>query len=146
MDRQLFAQAGRRAGRTAGGVQYGGIERPVLVTAGKQPALRPGQPPIAAQNPQELRREHDVTVLAALALLDPDHHPLPVDIGDLRQNHLGDAQSGSIDRRQRGAAFEAWNGLQEAHDLVGAEHHRQLARLAGIGDALGMASWPSVTP
>jgi hypothetical protein len=117
-------------------MQYGRIERPILVTAGKQPALRPGQPPIAAQNPQELRREHDVTVFAALALLDPDHHPLAVDIGDLQQNHLGDAQSGGIDRRQSGAALETWDGLQEAHDFVGAEHHRQLARLAGIGDAL----------
>jgi hypothetical protein len=30
------------------------------------------QPPIAAENPQQLRREHDVTVLAGLTLLDPD--------------------------------------------------------------------------
>jgi hypothetical protein len=120
VDRHLFAQAGRRAGRTASGVQYGGSERPVVVTAGKQPTLRPGEPPVAAQNPQQLRREHDVTVLAALALLDPDHHPLAVDVRDLQQNYLRHAQSGGIDRRQRGAAFEAWNCLQEAHDLVGA--------------------------
>jgi hypothetical protein len=44
------------------------------------PALWPGQPPIAAQNPQQLWGEHDITVLAALALLDPDHHPLSVDV------------------------------------------------------------------
>ena len=136
VDRHLFAQVGRRAGRTAGGVQYGGIERPVLVTAGKQPALRPSQPPIAAQNPQQLRREHDVTVLAALALLDPDHHPLAVDVGDLQENHFRDAQSGGIDRGQRGAALEARDRFQEAHELVGAQHDRQLARLTRICDAL----------
>ena len=88
VDRDLFAQAGHRAGRTAGGMQYGGVERPVLVTAGEQPALRPSQPPIAAENPQQLWGEHDVTVLAALALLDPDYHPLAVDVGNLQQNHL----------------------------------------------------------
>src|SRR5947209_2971600 len=117
-------------------MQYGGIKRPLLVTAGEHPALWPSQPPIAAENPQQLRREHDVTVLAALALLDPDHHPLTVDVGNLQQNHLGHAQSGGIDRRQRGAALEAWNCLQEAHDLVSAQHHRQLARLARIADAI----------
>src|SRR5262249_39701927 len=35
-----------------------------------------------------------------------------------------------------GAAFEARDSLQEAHDLVGAQHDRQLARLTRIGDAL----------
>jgi hypothetical protein len=83
-----------------------------------------------------LRREHDVAVLAALALLDPDHHPLAVDVGNLQENHFRHAQSGGIDRGQRGAAFEAWDRLQEANDLVGAQHDRKLARLTRIRDAL----------
>src|SRR5262245_50570787 len=41
-----------------------------------------------------------------------------------------------IDRGERGAALEARNCLQETHDFVGAQHDRQLARLACIGDAL----------
>jgi Putative transposase len=52
-------------------------------SAGKQPSLRPSEPPIGAQNPQKLRRQHDVAVLAALALLDPDHHALPASVGEI---------------------------------------------------------------
>ena len=84
---------------------------------------------------QELRREHDVAVLAALALLDPDHHPLAVDVGNLQENDFRHAQSSGIDRGQRGAALEARDRLQKAHHLVGAQHDRQLARLTRIGDA-----------
>jgi len=32
-----------------------GYERTLFVASGKQPLLRPGEPPIGAQNPQELR-------------------------------------------------------------------------------------------
>ena len=53
------------------------------VAAGKEPVRRPGQPPVGPQDRQQLRRQHDVAVLAALALLDPDHHPAAVDVADL---------------------------------------------------------------
>ena len=117
-------------------MQYVGYKRTLVVAARKQPTLRPSQPPICAQNPQQLRREHDVAVLAALALLDPDHHPLAVNVSDLEKNDFRYAQSGGIDSGQRGAAFEARDRLQEAHDLVGTQHDRQLARLTRIGDTL----------
>ncbi len=56
-----------------------------------------------------------VTVLAALALLDPDHHPLAVDVsGELQENNFRHAQSGGIDGGQRGATFEARNHLQKS--------------------------------
>ena len=48
------------AGGPAGGVQRGRFERTILVAAGKQPALGASEPPVAAQNPQELRRQHDI--------------------------------------------------------------------------------------
>ena len=86
--------------------------------------------------PQQLRRQHDVAVLAALAVLDPDHHPAAVDVADLQADRLGGAQPRRIGRRQRGAGLQARHRLEKAHHLVGAQHHRQLARLAGIGDAL----------
>jgi hypothetical protein len=122
-----------RHGRTG---RRGRFERTVLVAAGKQPALGPGEPPIAAQNPQELRRQHDVAVLAPLALLDPDHHPTAVDVGDLEHHHFRHAQAGGVNRSERDAALQARDRLQEAHHLVGAQHHRQLLRLARVSDAL----------
>src|SRR3977135_4139694 len=60
----------------------------------------------------------------------------PVRAYNLQENGFRHAQSGGIDRGQRGTAFEARDRLQEAHDLVGAQHDRQLARLTRIGDAL----------
>jgi hypothetical protein len=57
----------------------------------------------------ELRREHDVAVLAALALLDSDHHSLAVDVGDLQE--LPTRAVRGIDSGQRGAAFEARDRL-----------------------------------
>jgi hypothetical protein len=38
-----------------------------------------------------MRRQHDVAVLAAFALLDADNHALAVDVGDLERDHLGGA-------------------------------------------------------
>jgi len=38
-----------------------------------------------------------VTVLAALALLDPDHHPLTINVGNLQEDHFRYTQSGGID-------------------------------------------------
>ena len=37
---------------------------------------------------QQLRRQHDVAILAALPMLDPDHHPAAVDIADLEADRL----------------------------------------------------------
>jgi hypothetical protein len=111
------------------------IDRPALVAAREQPLARLYQAPVAAQDRQELRRQHGITVLAALALLDPDHHPTAVDIADLQPHRLRGPQAGSIGRGQRRAALQAGHGFEKAHDLVRAQHQRQLARLARIRDA-----------
>src|ERR1700733_5043997 len=46
-------------------------------------------------------------------------------------------QSSRIGCRQRGAALQTRNGFEKSHDLIGAEHNRQLARLPRVRDALG---------
>src|SRR3974377_249996 len=109
----------------------------LLIAAWKEPELRSGELPIAAQNPQQLRREHDVTVLAAFALLNSDDLPVTVNVADLEKNDFRYAQAGGIDRRQRGTTLETWDRLQEADDLVSAQNNRQLLRFARIGDTLG---------
>ena len=52
-------------------------------------ALVAARPSTSSQQVEQARRKHDVTVLAALALLDTDDHPLAVDVGDLERDHLG---------------------------------------------------------
>lgn len=49
--------------------------------------------PPRPQQGEQVRREHSVAVAAALALLDPDEHPLAVDICDLEPGNLGHTQT-----------------------------------------------------
>ena len=74
--------AGRTAVVTGGGsvdgaVELAGRERLERIATWKQPAPRqqhaqaPALPPPGAQQLEQLRREHGVTVFAPLALLDP---------------------------------------------------------------------------
>ena len=112
------------------------MQRMRCVAAGEQPMRRPRQPPVVAQDAEQLRRQHDIAVLAALALLDADHHPAAVDVGELEAGHLGRTQSGRIGGGQRDAMLQVGHCLEEAHHLLGAEHHRQLAWFARIGDPL----------
>ena len=61
-----------------------GIERPILVPTWEQPMRRPCFAPIRTQSNEQLRRQHDVAVLAALAVFDPDQHAAAVDVSTLR--------------------------------------------------------------
>jgi len=108
-----------------------------LITAGKQPVQRPRQPPVGAQDGQQLGRQHDVAILAALAMLDPYDHPLAVYIGHLQMSRLRRPKARRISCGQGRPRLQAGDRLKEADYFVGAQHDGQLARLARIGDALG---------
>src|SRR5580704_14781826 len=70
MHRYALAQTRRGTRRAAGGIKYLHVDRPALVPAGEQPVVRTGQAPVGPQNVEKLRRQHDIAVLAALAMLD----------------------------------------------------------------------------
>jgi hypothetical protein len=57
----------------------------------EQPTLWPRRLPPSAQQVEQVWGEHDVTILAAFALLDADDHALAVDVGDLERDHLSGA-------------------------------------------------------
>ena len=56
--------------------------------AGEQPTSRSRCLLPGPQQIEQVRREHDVTVLAAFALLDADDHALAVDVGNFEREHL----------------------------------------------------------
>ena len=134
--RDLLADARRGAGRPAGRVQHRRLDRPACFPPREQPVCRAGKPPIGPQDAEQLRGEHDVALLAALAVLDVDQHAPAVDVAHPEAGHLRDAQPGRVGGRQCRARLQARHGLEKPHHLVGAQHHRQPARLAGIGDPL----------
>jgi len=59
---------------------------------------RPRFAPIRAQNNEQLRRQHDVTIPAALALFDPDQHAAAVDVGDLQTHDFGHPEPCGVGR------------------------------------------------
>ena len=87
-------------------------------------------PPPGAQQREQLGREHRIAIFAALALLDPQHHARAVHVADPERDHLGDAQPGAIGRGERGLILRPRSRLDQTCDLLGAQHERQLARLA----------------
>jgi hypothetical protein len=61
------------------------------VHSGKQPTLWACCLVPGTQQLEQMRRKHHVAVFVALALFDPDHHALAVDVGYLQRDYLGDA-------------------------------------------------------
>ena len=97
---------------------------------------RPYFPPIGAQYDEEVRRQHDVAVAAALTLIDPDQHTTAVDVAEFEMHHFRYAQPGGIGGHQRGAMLKVRHGREKPYHLVGAQDDRQLPALACIGNAL----------
>ncbi len=83
-------------------------------------------------------RQHDEAVLAALALPDVDHHPGAVDVADGQRHHLRHPQAGGVDGGECSAVLQIGDGAEEADDLFGRQHCRQLVgppgkRQLGLG-------------
>ena len=97
--------------------------------SGKQPALWLRRLVPGAQQLQQMRRQHHVAVFMALALFDPDHHALAVDVGHLQRHHFGHAQSGAISHAQRRLVLDPRRCIEEARNLLRTEDNRQLAGL-----------------
>src|SRR5262245_58343365 len=88
-------------------------------------------PPLAQQG-EHLGREHDVTVLAALGLLDPNDVLRAIDILDLQSDHLAGAQAGAIAETKQHAGLRIAGNRQQSLDLVRAHHQRNLLRRTDV--------------
>ena len=107
------------------------------VLAREQPALRPRNAIPVAQKLEQHGGEHRVAILAALALLDAQHHAFGVDIGYLQRDDLGDTQPCTVGDTQRRLVLDARCRLQKARDLLGAQDNRHLARFVHERQVLG---------
>ena len=68
VERDALGQARSLHRRPTGGVQHGLIDRMIFVTTREQIKSRPGEPPVGAQDAQQLGRQHHVAILRALAV------------------------------------------------------------------------------
>src|ERR1035441_5441796 len=108
--------------------------------AGEEPllGLAPESAPVDAQFFEQLRAEHDIAVLAALAFPDMDHHPLAVDVADLQVGRFRAACAGGIERHQKDAMKGGIRGFNQSRNLLLAEYSwkvTHLLRVGRLGDA-----------
>ncbi len=92
----------------------------VPAVAGEQPLLRlaPETAPVDAQLFEQLRAEHDVAVLAALALMDVNHHPLAVDVADLEAGRFCAACAGGIHASSAGCDEKEYRPRRSVAQLL----------------------------
>src|ERR1700751_5102040 len=98
---------------------------------GKQPGcgLVPQLAPVDTQGFEQRWAEHYVAVLAPLAALNMDDHPLTVYVADLQLRHLGAASAGGIERHQQGAVKGGLRRIDKPRYLLLAEHLRKVQHL-----------------
>src|ERR1035437_9519063 len=107
----------------------------VPAVAWKEPLLRlaPESAPVSAQRIEQLRAEHYIAVLAALAFPDVNHHPLAVDVADLQVGRFCAACTSGIKRHQKDAMKGGVRGVDQARDLLLAEYLGKMTNLLRVG-------------
>src|ERR1700681_3085707 len=143
MERYALADSGRIGRLMKQAVELAGCHRLTGPLAWKQPALLhgscgietpPARLPPLAQQVERLGRQHDIAVLAALGLLDPNDLLRAVDMLDLQPDHFASAQAAAIAETEQHANLEAGCDGQQAPRLVLAHHQRNLLRLTDVID------------
>src|SRR5246127_4072261 len=118
--------------------------RMLPAVAGKQPGLTGRHPALLARDAppfmQYLKqdgRENDVSILLAFALLDPDQHPVTIDIGELERYDLRGSQAGGISQTQERLVLDVCRRGEQPTKLFRTQNNGQAARLAGRDELLG---------
>src|SRR5258708_17276054 len=98
VQRYGLVDLGHLCRRMTGAVELACRERLHRIAPGQQPALWPRYLPLGPQQIEEMLRQHHVSVLTPLALLEPDDHPDAFDVPNLERDDLRRAQSRSTPR------------------------------------------------
>src|SRR5216683_4195120 len=141
MERYAFADSGCIGRLMEQAVELAGCHRLTGPSAWKQPAFRHGRcgivtrrarlPPLA-QQVERVGRQHDIAVLAALGLLDPNDLLRAVDVLDPQPDHLAGAQAAAIAETEQHAHLEAARDREQPPGLVLAHYQRNLLRLTEV--------------
>jgi hypothetical protein len=93
-----------------------------------------GALPIVPHYIEKLGRQHDIAVLAAFALFDPDDHALAVDGARLEADRFGNPQTRRVTDGQDHLVLQIVDGTKESRNLFLAQHDRKLFRLTAGGN------------
>ena len=114
----------------------GRIGPPAVMRPGEEIGPRPHPAVVLAQRGEERGTEGDLAIATALALLDPEHHALAIDVADFQLARFAAAQAGAVEGQQQRAVIEILRARDQALDLVGTEHDRQAEPLLRIRQVL----------
>src|SRR5208337_843433 len=115
----------------------------VPMLARKQPyAGLSSQPvPVLPQLVEQLGAEQHISISAAFAALDVNHHALAVDIADFQAREFGTPQSGGVQRHQQSAMEGRASRIDEPRNFFLAQdrwHMKYFLRIGGLFDAPGL--------
>src|SRR5258708_1994712 len=113
------------------------VARKQPVLTGRHPSLLARDAPPFAQYLEQVGRENDIPILLALALFDPDDHPVTIDIGELERYDLRGSQAGGVSQAQERLVLDVSRRGEQPTDLFRAQNNGQAARLAGRDHLLG---------
>src|ERR1700730_1657967 len=113
------------------------VARKQPVLTGRHPSLLARDAPPFAQYLEQVGRENDIPILLALALFDPDEHPVTMDIGELERYDLRGSQAGGVSQAQERLVLDVSRRGEQPTNLFRAQNNGQAARLAGGDDLLG---------
>jgi hypothetical protein len=91
-----IGQPSQLGGHVADAIELARRHRVDAVAAGEHPHLGMCDAPPVAQQLQQLWRQHGMAILAAFALLHPDHHALGINVADLQRDQLHGAQTRAV--------------------------------------------------
>src|SRR5436190_3320934 len=91
--------------------------------SGRHPSLLARGAPPFAQYLEKVGRENDVPILVALALFDPDDHPVSIDIGELERYNLRGSQAGGISQAQERLVLDVYRRGEQPTDLFRAQNN-----------------------
>src|ERR1700720_2600613 len=143
MERYALADSGRIGRLMEQAVELAGCHRLTRPLTWKHPALLygscgietpPARLPPLAQQVERVGRQHDIAILAALGLLDPNDLLRAVDMLDLQSDHFAGAQAAAIAEAQHDAGLEARRDRPPATRLRRAYYLWDLLGLAKVID------------
>src|SRR6202040_826361 len=105
------------------------VARKQPVLSGRHPSLLARDAPPFAQYLEQVGRENDIPILLALALFDPDDHPVTIDIGELERYDLRGSQAGGVSQAQERLVLDVSRRGEQPTDLFRAQNNGQAARL-----------------
>src|SRR5712671_3184841 len=105
----------------------GNVRSPVLYCAGKKIVLRLHPAPIDTERLQKFFAQGNITVMSAFPLADVNHHPLAVDIGDLKTAQFRAPDTRRVQGHEHRAVEEVTGRVDELRYFLGTQDLRELA-------------------